>query len=90
MKFGHKMIRLLVLVVGLLPCFLWFVLGRPGAGELVVLGVAGPNIGQEGSAEDITAFLEENGYRAMRVRPVDMFPMGGHCECVVKLERVGK
>ena len=29
------------------------------AGELVVLGVAGPNIGQEGSAEDITAFLEE-------------------------------
>lgn len=35
-------------------------------------------------------FLEENGYRAMRVRPVDMFPMGGHCECVVKLERVGK
>ena len=34
--------------------------------------------------------LEENGYRAMRVRPVDMFPMGGHCECVVKLERVGK
>ena len=60
------------------------------AGELVVLGVAGPNIGQEGSAEDITAFLEENGYRATRVRPVDMFPMGGHCECVVKLERVGK
>lgn len=35
-------------------------------------------------------FLEENGYRATRVRPVDMFPMGGHCECVVKLERVGK
>ena len=35
-------------------------------------------------------FLEENGYRAMRVRSVDMFPMGGHCECVVKLERVGK
>ena len=35
-------------------------------------------------------FLEENGYRATRVWPVDMFPMGGHCECVVKLERVGK
>ncbi len=32
------------------------------AGDLVVLGVAGPNIGQEGSAEDIAAFLEENGY----------------------------
>ena len=32
------------------------------AGDLVVLGVAGPGIGREGSAEDITAFLEENGY----------------------------
>ena len=32
------------------------------AGDLVVLGVAGPGIGQEGSAEDIAAFLEENGY----------------------------
>lgn len=40
-------------------------------------------------ARDVKS-LEENGYRAMRVRPVDMFPMGGHCECVVKLERVGK
>lgn len=32
------------------------------AGDLVVLGVAGPNIGREGSAEDIAAFLEENDY----------------------------
>lgn len=32
------------------------------AGDLVVLGVAGPGIGQEGSAEDIAAFLETNGY----------------------------
>lgn len=32
------------------------------AGDLVVLGVAGPGIGQEGSAEDIAAFLEANGY----------------------------
>lgn len=32
------------------------------AGDLVVLGVAGPGIGREGSAEDITAFLEANGY----------------------------
>ncbi len=31
-------------------------------GELVVLGVAGPNVGQEGSAESIAAFLAENGY----------------------------
>lgn len=32
-------------------------------------------------------FLEENGYRATRVRPVDMFPMGGHVETVVLLGR---
>ena len=32
------------------------------AGDVVVLGVAGPDIGREGSAEDIAAFLEENGY----------------------------
>ena len=30
--------------------------------DLVVLGVAAPNLGQEGSEADITAFLEENGY----------------------------
>lgn len=30
-------------------------------------------------------FLEENGYRAMRVRSVDMFPMGGHVETVCQL-----
>ena len=30
--------------------------------DLVVLGVAAPNLGQEGSAADISAFLEENGY----------------------------
>ncbi len=30
--------------------------------DLVVLGVAAPNLGQEGSVEEITAFLEENGY----------------------------
>ena len=33
-------------------------------------------------------FLEENGYRAMRVRPVDMFPMGGHCETVCLLSKL--
>lgn len=32
------------------------------SGDLVVLGVAQPNVGQEGSAEEIAAFLEENGY----------------------------
>ena len=32
------------------------------AGDLVVLGVAGPDIGQEVSPEDIAAILEENGY----------------------------
>lgn len=30
--------------------------------ELVVLGVAAPGLGQEGSEEDIKKFLEENGY----------------------------
>lgn len=33
-------------------------------------------------------FLEENGYRATRVRPVDMFPMGGHVETVCLMSRV--
>ena len=32
------------------------------SGDLVVLGVAAPNYGDEGSAEEIAAFLEENGY----------------------------
>lgn len=31
-------------------------------GEVVILGIAGPGIGQEGSAEDIADFMEENGY----------------------------
>ncbi|HJA13135.1 MAG TPA: redoxin domain-containing protein [Candidatus Mediterraneibacter merdipullorum] len=30
--------------------------------EVVILGMAGPGLGQEGSAEEIAAFLEENGY----------------------------
>lgn len=30
--------------------------------DLVVLGVATPNLGQEGSAEDIAAFMENQGY----------------------------
>lgn len=30
--------------------------------DLIVLGVAGPNMGNEGSIDDITAFLEDNGY----------------------------
>ena len=30
--------------------------------EVVILGVAGPGIGQEGSVEEITKFMEENGY----------------------------
>ena len=31
-------------------------------GELVVLGIAAPDIGQEGDIDSITAFLTENGY----------------------------
>ena len=30
--------------------------------EVVILGVAGPGIGQEGSADEIASFMEENGY----------------------------
>ena len=33
-----------------------------GDAEVVVLGIAGPGIGQEGSAEEIAGFMEENGY----------------------------
>ena len=33
-----------------------------GDDAVIVLGVAAPNMGQEGSKEEITAFLEENGY----------------------------
>lgn len=32
-------------------------------------------------------YLCENGYEVKRVRPVDMFPMSGHVECVVLLSR---
>ena len=40
--------------------------------ELVILGVAGPHIyGNEGSAEDIAAFLSENGYTYPTVMDTD-------------------
>lgn len=39
--------------------------------DLVVLGVAAPNLGQEGSAEDISAFLEENGYTYPTIMDTD-------------------
>lgn len=35
---------------------------REGDQALIVLGVAGPNMGNEKSQEEIAAFLEENGY----------------------------
>ncbi len=35
---------------------------REGEDALIVLGVAGPEMGREGTVEDITAFLEDNGY----------------------------
>ncbi len=35
---------------------------RDGEDALIVLGVAAPEIGQEGTAEEIAAFLEDNGY----------------------------
>ena len=30
--------------------------------DLIVLGIAGPGLGREGSVEEVTAFLTENGY----------------------------
>ena len=35
---------------------------QEGEDALIVLGVAAPNYGNEGSEEEITEFLEENGY----------------------------
>lgn len=32
------------------------------SGDVIILGVATPNLGKEGSSEDVAAFLEENGY----------------------------
>ena len=29
---------------------------------MIILGIASPNVGREGSVDDISAFLEENGY----------------------------
>ena len=43
-----------------------------GDEALIVLGVAGPNMGNEKSQEEIAAFLEENGY----TYPVVMDPGG--------------
>ena len=34
-------------------------------GDVVILGVALPNVGKEGSQEEIAAFLEENGYTCL-------------------------
>ena len=31
-------------------------------GDVIILGVATPNVGNEGSSEEVAAFLEENGY----------------------------
>lgn len=45
---------------------------REGDEALIVLGVAGPNMGNEKSQEEIAAFLEENGY----TYPVVMDPGG--------------
>jgi 23S rRNA (uracil1939-C5)-methyltransferase len=33
-------------------------------------------------------YLEEKGYKAVEVQPVDMFPWTGHVECVIKIQRV--
>jgi 23S rRNA (uracil1939-C5)-methyltransferase len=33
-------------------------------------------------------FLEDHGYKAEEVQPVDMFPYTAHCEAVAMIERV--
>ena len=35
-----------------------------------------------------TAWLEQNGYHAEKVQPVDLFPRTRHCECVLSLSKV--
>ena len=34
------------------------------------------------------AWLEQNGYHAEKVQPVDLFPRTRHCECVLSLSKV--
>lgn len=34
------------------------------------------------------AYLEELGYKAVEIQPVDMFPQTAHVECVVRIEKV--
>ena len=33
------------------------------------------------------AWLEQNGYHAEKVQPVDLFPRTRHCECVIALSK---
>ena len=34
------------------------------------------------------AWLEQNGYHAEKVQPVDLFPRTRHCECVLSFSKV--
>ena len=57
-----------------------------GDAEVVILGIAGPGIGQEGSAEEIAGFMERkrihlpgaHGYRRGNVHPVRDFGVPDH------------
>ena len=37
---------------------------------------------------DSAAWLEQNGYHAEKVQPVDLFPRTRHCECVLSFSKV--
>ena len=40
-----------------------------------------------GTAARDAAWLEQNGYHAEKVQPVDLFPRTKHCECVIALSK---
>ena len=42
---------------------------------------------QVSNPEALIRWLEQNGYHAEKVQPVDLFPRTKHCECVIALSK---